>query len=183
CREAYAVVLSGSMATYSGSRLAETGKSVLTVGPKTRTSGWRVSVPPCSQAWKPAVRTASWAGAARVVGSVTTLTEPSGSMLKSSDGSPSLATTAMRPSGVKATLSGSAPTWTAPSHSSVVASAKASHPGSVLVGASTATTTRPSARTSTELATVPSGSPAAAEVARLLTFAGAVASVVSSTSV
>ena len=80
------------------------------------------------------------------------------------------------------TMSGRAPTWTAPSHSSVVASRKAIHPASVFTGASTATATRPSGRMATELAVTPWGSPSTSAAESDSTSVGSVGSEASSTS-
>jgi hypothetical protein len=99
---------------YSGSRLRETGLSVpCGVGPNTRTPAGSL---PFSNAWKSAVDT-SFCFEAMTFGLErrTMETEPSGSTVKSSDGSPSFAVNANRPSGVMTTLSGWAPTVTEPS--------------------------------------------------------------------
>lgn len=81
-------------------------------------------------------------------------TEPSGSVEKSSAGSPSLATSACLPSGVIVTMSGRDPTPTDPSTVAevVLASKNISDPGAVLSSFSRAMTPRPSSRTATEFA-------------------------------
>ena len=147
-----------SIATYSGSRLRLTGRSSpWGAGPNTRTSAGSAFEAPASYAWKSAVLTSFCFAAAILLGSFTTLTEPSGSTEKSSAGSPSFATTAYLPSGARLTMSGSAPTVTSPrtaeAASVAFASKKTRWPGSVLTGASKAMTPRPSARTATEFAT------------------------------
>ena len=134
-RVTQAVLPFSETAMYSGSRSWATDAP----GPKIRTLGSRSSAEKSS---KPAMVTSEssrwrlWRGSSMIA------TEPSGSTVYSSFGSPSLATRSLRPSGVKTTLSGSAPTVTAPSSSPSV-SKNATWPGSVFVSATTPTATRP----------------------------------------
>jgi hypothetical protein len=84
CSDTHAVAPSAEKVAYSGSRTSLTGNSGAPVPassrpPYTRTSGSTGVVPPASNAWKSAVRTADGAGAATVVGASTRLTVPSGS--------------------------------------------------------------------------------------------------------
>ena len=153
CRVTYA--LPPATVMYSGSRLREIGRSSCGVGPNTRTSSCSVFEPPSSKSWKSAVCTSDSFGAATSAGRSTTATDPSGSVPKSSDGSPSLATSACAPSGVSATMSGSDPTGTVPSTVAevVVASKNISDPGAVLSSFSSAMTPSPSSRTAMEFAT------------------------------
>ncbi len=81
------------------------------------------------------------------------LIEPSGSTSYASLGSPSLATSTYLPSGVKVTMSGSAPTCTTDRKFRWV-SKNTTWPGACLLSFSTATATIPS-RTATLLATAP----------------------------
>ncbi len=121
------------------------------------------------------MRTSSWVSEAGLRFTAITLTEPSGSTVTSSFGSPSLATSRVRPSGVKVNMSGRAPTRSAFTDRPEV-SKRTTQPSSVRSAASTATaTTFP--WTATELAAPPRSTtePSAARtpaVSRSKSFSG-----------
>ena len=130
----YAVVPSAEIATYSGSMSWDSEMPL---------ASWIRTPAACSAAFCDS-KAANVACATVRVATSTMLTEPTG-LLKpvASSASPSLATTIFAPSGVKASMSGNAPTVTLGLCAKLAASKNCTWPRSCFVAPSTATATKP----------------------------------------